>query len=162
MNPKNKKNKRTEAGTNHSAEKVGGLWVDPMCFPSLNWTSDIHEELIHKETDLVKRAEMKRNPYPVDTETASKAPENLRCHVCWKKQALTVCDHCGKELCSDCRELEIWGTGAEDLSAKYFCPECKDNPDVNPWGARPEESILGDDHDLITRDIPEKKLKAAA
>ncbi|MGD0275631.1 MAG: hypothetical protein ABSB79_06200 [Syntrophales bacterium] len=148
MNPKNKKNKETEGGTNQSAQKMGGLWVDPMCFPSLNY---VQEESINNDTAMVKRTGMTANQPAFKKGTAIK---NLRCHVCWKNQAVTVCDHCGKELCKDCQKLEIWSTGAEDLSAKYFCPECKDNPDVNPWGARPEESIPEDDHDPITRDMP--------
>jgi 3-oxoacid CoA-transferase A subunit len=58
-----------------------------------------------------------------------------KCTACGKKQAKTECDNCRTELCGDCCKLEIWGSGAEDLSARYFCPTCKDDPDVNPWGA---------------------------
>jgi len=31
--------------------------------------------------------------------------------------------------------MEIWGSGAEDLTIKYLCPACKEDPDINPWGA---------------------------
>jgi 3-oxoacid CoA-transferase A subunit len=58
-----------------------------------------------------------------------------KCTACGKKQARTKCDNCGTVLCGDCCKLEIWGCGAEDLTARYFCPTCKDDPDVNPWGA---------------------------
>ncbi len=58
-----------------------------------------------------------------------------KCTVCGKKQARTECDNCGTAICGDCCKLEIWGCGAEDLSARYFCPTCRDDPDVNPWGA---------------------------
>ncbi|MBN1881157.1 MAG: 3-oxoacid CoA-transferase subunit A [Deltaproteobacteria bacterium] len=58
-----------------------------------------------------------------------------KCTVCGKKQARTVCDNCGAEICGDCCKLEVWGCGAEDLTARYFCPTCKEDPDVNPWGA---------------------------
>jgi 3-oxoacid CoA-transferase A subunit len=58
-----------------------------------------------------------------------------KCTACGKKQARTQCDNCGTAICGDCCKLEIWGSGAEDLSARYFCPTCKDDPDVNPWGA---------------------------
>jgi hypothetical protein len=57
------------------------------------------------------------------------------CTVCGKEQAKTECDNCGTAICGDCCKLEIWGSGAEDLSARYFCPTCKEDPDVNPWGA---------------------------
>ena len=69
------------------------------------------------------------------------ADERIICGVCGRYEALMACDHCGKPLCPDCRKLELWGSGAEDLSAKYFCPACKDNPDVNPWGAREQDSV---------------------
>lgn len=58
-----------------------------------------------------------------------------KCTACGKKLAKTECDNCGTALCGDCCKLEIWGCGAEDLTARYFCPTCKDDPDVNPWGA---------------------------
>jgi 3-oxoacid CoA-transferase A subunit len=57
------------------------------------------------------------------------------CTACGKKQARTECDNCQAAVCGDCCKLEIWGSGAEDLSARYFCPTCKEDPDVNPWGA---------------------------
>jgi len=58
-----------------------------------------------------------------------------KCTVCGKKTAIAACDSCGAALCDDCRKLEIWGSGAEDLTARYFCPACKDAPVVTPWGA---------------------------
>jgi hypothetical protein len=61
--------------------------------------------------------------------------KNQKCTVCKKEQAKTECDNCGTAICGDCCKLEIWGSGAEDLSARYFCPTCKEDPDVNPWGA---------------------------
>jgi len=61
--------------------------------------------------------------------------KNQKCTVCGKEQAKTECDNCGTAICGDCCKLEIWGSGAEDLSARYFCPTCKEDPDVNPWGA---------------------------
>jgi hypothetical protein len=64
-----------------------------------------------------------------------KENKNQKCTVCGKEQAKTECDNCGTAICGDCCKLEIWGSGAEDLSARYFCPTCKEDPDVNPWGA---------------------------
>ena len=60
---------------------------------------------------------------------------NKKCMVCNKNEAIDQCYGCGAALCNDCRQLEIWGSGAEDLSAKYFCPVCKEDPEINPWGA---------------------------
>jgi len=64
-----------------------------------------------------------------------------KCAACGKKQAKTVCDNCGAAICGDCCKFEIWGSGAEDLSARYFCPTCKDDPNVNPWGACSETDV---------------------
>jgi hypothetical protein len=64
-----------------------------------------------------------------------KTDKNDRCSVCGKAHAKTECDNCGAPLCRECCKLEIWGSGAEDLSARYFCPTCKEDPAVNPWGA---------------------------
>ena len=57
------------------------------------------------------------------------------CEVCGRNEALVICDGCGKALCRECRCMDIWGSGAEDLTLKYFCPACKEDPEVNPWGA---------------------------
>jgi hypothetical protein len=64
-----------------------------------------------------------------------KAEKKQLCSSCGKEQAKTECDHCGKSLCRDCSKLEIWGNGAEDLSVRYFCVTCKNDPAINPWGA---------------------------
>lgn len=68
-----------------------------------------------------------------------KATQEKFCTVCGMKKAVMECDNCGIPLCRDCSKLEIWGAGAEDLSVRYFCPTCKADPDVNPWGAHSNE-----------------------
>lgn len=83
------------------------------------------------------------------------------CEMCGKEQATTVCDHCGKPLCKECSMLEIWGSGAEDLSAKYLCPGCKENPDINPWGAHTKEPDNGEILDLFEKRDIEHMAKAA-
>lgn len=90
-----------------------------------------------------------------------KADEKHTCAVCGKVEAVTECYHCGKYLCRECRKLEIWGTGAEDLSVKYFCPSCQDNPDVNPWGAYEKEFGLGDVLDIVNHDKEYPVVRAA-
>lgn len=80
-------------------------------------------------------------------------PEN-RCSVCGRDEAVDVCEGCGVPLCRKCRRMEIWGCGSEDLTVKHFCPACKENPDVNPWGAY--ENVFGLDEvtDLVNAGSP--------
>jgi hypothetical protein len=94
----------------------------------------------------------------IKKEIAMKAINIKRCAVCGKAEAVDFCDTCGKALCKKCRKLEVWGTGAEDLSFKHLCPACKDNPEINPWGAVTEEFGLGEVLEIINttgkRDLP--------
>lgn len=84
--------------------------------------------------------------------------KNQKCTVCGKEQAKTECDNCGIAICGGCCKLEIWGSGAEDLSARYFCPTCKEDPDVNPWGAH---SNVGDKA-AVTQNVEVKNISVAA
>jgi hypothetical protein len=90
-----------------------------------------------------------------------KSEKTNTCAVCGKEKASTECDHCGKPLCRKCSMLEIWGSGAEDLSAKYFCPACKENPDINPWGAYIREQGSAEIIDLFDRKETVRLAKAA-
>jgi len=90
-----------------------------------------------------------------------KAVEKTLCVVCSRLEAIMTCEHCGKPLCRDCLKFELWGSGAEDLSAKYLCPTCKDNPDVNPWGAREEDQILKTGLEVANRDQDYRTVHAA-
>ena len=65
-----------------------------------------------------------------------KAEKKKICLCCGKEQAETHCDHCGVALCTECSNLELWGTGAESLSFRYFCQTCKNDPAVNSWDAK--------------------------
>ena len=87
--------------------------------------------------------------------------KNQKCSVCGKGQAKTECDNCGTAICGDCCKLEIWGSGAEDLSARYFCPTCKDDPDVNPWGAHSNVAEEVDDKTAVTQKAAGKKVRVA-
>lgn len=82
-----------------------------------------------------------------------KANEYHVCEMCGKEEAVSVCEHCGKHLCRECRKFEIWGTGAEDLTVKHFCAVCKNNPDANPWGAYEKEFGLGEAMDIVNHDV---------
>jgi hypothetical protein len=84
--------------------------------------------------------------------------KNQKCTVCGKEQAKTECDNCGIAICGDCCKLEIWGSGAEDLSARYFCPTCKEDPDVNPWGAH--SNVV--DKEAVTQKAEVKNVRADA
>ena len=88
--------------------------------------------------------------------------KNKKCMVCGKEQAKTECDNCGIAICGDCCKLEIWGSGAEDLSARYFCPTCKDDPDVNPWGAYSNVVEVADDKAAGPQKMASKNVRAAA
>lgn len=90
-----------------------------------------------------------------------KVDETDTCAVCGAVEAVILCDHCDKPLCRECRTFEIWGTGAEDLSVKYFCPACKNNPDVNPWGAHENEFGLGEVLDIVNHDKEYQAVQAA-
>jgi hypothetical protein len=90
-----------------------------------------------------------------------KAHETTLCAVCGKIEAVMSCDHCEKPLCRDCRKLDLWGSGAEDLSVKCFCPECKDNPDANPWGARVDDAGSNTAHDAAIGVQERRTVKAA-
>lgn len=57
------------------------------------------------------------------------------CEVCSKREAVILCDACGKALCSKCYEFEVWGVERTDFIIKHFCSACKEDPDINPWGA---------------------------
>ena len=83
--------------------------------------------------------------------------KNQKCTVCGKEQAKTECDNCGIAICGDCCKLEIWGSGAEDLSARYFCPTCKEDPDVNPWGAH--SNVV--DKEAVTQKAEVKNIRVA-
>ena len=83
------------------------------------------------------------------------------CSVCKKEPAKTECDNCGITLCGECCKFEIWGTGAEDLSARYFCPTCKDDPDVNPWGAYSSISDGEEKKESVIWKAEGKKVRAA-
>lgn len=72
-----------------------------------------------------------------------------RCAVCGKAEAIDECHVCGKSLCKNCRKLEVWGTGAEDLTFRNLCEKCKNSPEANPWGASCEEFGLGEVLEII-------------
>lgn len=84
--------------------------------------------------------------------------KSQKCTVCGKENAKTECDNCGTAICGDCCKLEIWGSGAEDLSARYFCPTCKEDPDVNPWGAY--SNVV--DKTAVTQKVEVKNVRVAA
>ncbi|GAB6271011.1 MAG: B-box zinc finger protein [Smithellaceae bacterium] len=83
------------------------------------------------------------------------------CSVCGKAQAKTECDNCGTAICGDCCKFEIWGSGAEDLTARYFCPTCKEDPAVNPWGARSNIPDSVENKLSVTQKAAGKKVRVA-
>jgi len=91
-----------------------------------------------------------------------KENKNQKCTVCGKEQAKTECDNCGTAICGDCCKLEIWGSGAEDLSARYFCPTCKEDPEVNPWGAHSNVPDGMDEKTAVTQKAEGRNVRATA
>jgi hypothetical protein len=91
-----------------------------------------------------------------------KAEKNQICSCCGKEQAKTECDHCGVALCRNCSKLEIWGNGAEDLSIRYFCTTCKNDPVINPWGAHSNISDNLEEEKVAPRVMKSKKIRKAA
>jgi len=85
----------------------------------------------------------------VKKEAAMKTLNIRRCAVCGKAEAVDTCYVCSKALCKKCRKLEVWGTGAEDLTFRNLCEKCKNDPEVNPWGAPNEEFGLGEVLEII-------------
>ncbi len=91
-----------------------------------------------------------------------KTNKSQLCSSCGKEQAKTECDHCGKALCRECSKLEIWGNGAEDLSVRYFCLTCKNDPVVNPWGAYSTISDASAEEEAALQVMASKKSRKAA
>lgn len=91
-----------------------------------------------------------------------KAEKKQICSCCGKEQAKTECDHCGVVLCRECSKLEIWGNGAEDLSVRYFCPTCKNDPVVNPWGAHSNMPDIPAEEEIAPRVLKIKKIRKSA
>ncbi|MBN1636336.1 MAG: hypothetical protein JW920_07470 [Deltaproteobacteria bacterium] len=75
------------------------------------------------------------------------------CEICAQRVGVAKCDGCGKILCKQCRQIEIWGSGAEDLTVKYFCNKCKEDSEINPWGACNMVFGLEEVTDLVNKDI---------
>jgi hypothetical protein len=71
----------------------------------------------------------------IERRNTMKTEKKQICSHCGKEGAKTKCDHCGVTLCRECTNVEIWGTGAECLSFRYFCKTCKEDPAVNSWDA---------------------------
>ncbi len=54
------------------------------------------------------------------------------CAFCQTREAVTVCDGCLRPLCKKCRIIEIWRTSDKEVCVRNFCPQCRENPSVNP------------------------------
>ena len=74
------------------------------------------------------------------------------CGICCERQAITECDGCLRPLCKKCRSIEIWRTADEDVVIKSFCPECRENPQVNPHGRSGKVFGLGQVTDMVNQE----------
>ncbi len=56
---------------------------------------------------------------------------NRTCDVCNEREAVSTCEGCLRPLCKTCRTIEIWRSRKEEVSIRYFCPQCRDDTRVN-------------------------------
>ncbi len=54
------------------------------------------------------------------------------CAFCHDREAVTECDGCMSPLCKKCRSIEIWRTSDKEVCVRNFCPQCREDPSVNP------------------------------
>ncbi|HVN71199.1 MAG TPA: hypothetical protein VMU10_04175 [Desulfomonilia bacterium] len=81
-----------------------------------------------------------------------KQGESLKfCSMCFDRQAITECDGCLRPLCKKCRNIEIWRTTGDEVTIKSFCPDCRDNPQVNPLGKGSKVFGLGQVTDIVNQ-----------
>lgn len=59
--------------------------------------------------------------------------EKRDCEVCRRREAVVLCDGCGRALCRECRVFDIWAYGCGHGDTHVFCKTCNDNPDINIW-----------------------------
>jgi len=74
------------------------------------------------------------------------------CGLCLTNLAVTECSGCLRPLCKKCRNLEIWRTPDEEVSIRSFCPQCRDNPEVNPQGKGRMIFGLGEVTDMVNHE----------
>jgi hypothetical protein len=75
------------------------------------------------------------------------------CAICLKNVAITECDGCLRPLCKRCRSMEIWHSPHdEDVTVKSFCSQCKDNPEINPYGKGEKVFGLGEVTDMVNHE----------
>jgi len=78
---------------------------------------------------------------------------NLKfCGICNERQSITECDGCLRPLCKKCRSIEIWRTAQEEVAIRSFCPECRNNPQLNPHGSGNKVFGLGQVTDMVNQE----------
>jgi hypothetical protein len=59
--------------------------------------------------------------------------ENRTCEACREREAVVLCNGCGKALCAECRVFDLWCYGCGHGDPRVFCKSCNDNPEINVW-----------------------------
>ena len=75
------------------------------------------------------------------------------CCTCLERPAEISCDHCLRPLCKKCRSIEIWRTPEEEVVIRTYCPQCGDNPEVNPQGKGEQVFGLGQVTDMVNQGL---------
>jgi hypothetical protein len=75
------------------------------------------------------------------------------CCTCLERPAEISCDHCLRPLCKKCRSIEIWRTPDEEVVIRTYCPQCGDNPEVNPQGKGEQVFGLGQVTDMVNQGL---------
>jgi hypothetical protein len=87
---------------------------------------------------------------------SKKKPETI-CAVCQAAEPATRCEGCGKPLCRKCRGMELYGSKEEEVTVRYFCPDCLKDPKINPSKDAKKVFGLPDVTDMVNHDSSKNK-----
>ena len=78
------------------------------------------------------------------------------CAICGGSDRVTRCGGCGRSLCKRCRSMEIYVQVDGEITIKYFCSDCGDDPRVNPPKACKKVFGLEDVTDMVNQEDQSK------
>jgi len=78
------------------------------------------------------------------------------CDICRHREAVSQCCGCSRALCKRCRNMEIYVQGDGEVTIKYFCPSCSQDPRVNPPMACKKVFGLEDVTDMVNQEDSSK------
>lgn len=74
------------------------------------------------------------------------------CIICGGTQGMTRCGGCDRPLCKRCRSMEICTKIDGEITIKYFCPDCGNDPRINPPKAFTKVFGLEDVTDMVNQE----------